>query len=290
MLLVSGAAASAMRGRSSPMALRSGASERVRSSAAEAAARRAARHRSCGDTEHRAPRWRCATLFTAPSAATPPLPASSAAHPPHRYLILPTRAPSARLPSSPPPSPGLPPRYGGWQPGGAPRDAVLYARRDGAARPSAPVRGATRCRPPPFLHPSPPPLPHHPRRCCPSRRRSTLSDGVVLVSSRRQQQQQQQQQHGEQQQQQQQQQQQHGEQQQQDAANAARGPHHHHGQGSSQAIARTSSSGWRHPQEAANLLIPTTCRRCATVSPPSHSVGPCWVQRGGAPTITFIYR
>ena len=140
MLLVSGAAASAMRGRSSPMALRSGASERVRSSAAEAAARRAARHRSCGDTEHRAPRWRCATLFTAPSAATPPLPASSAAHPPHRYLILPTRAPSARLPSSPPPSPGLPPRYGGWQPGEAPRDAVLYARRDGAARPSAPPR------------------------------------------------------------------------------------------------------------------------------------------------------
>ena len=103
--LVGGAAASAMRGRSSPMALRSGASERVRSSAAEAAARRAARHRSCGDTEHRAPRWRCATLFTAPSAATPPLPASSAAHPPHRYLILPTRAPSARLPSSPPRSP-----------------------------------------------------------------------------------------------------------------------------------------------------------------------------------------
>ena len=61
-------------------------------------------------------------------------------HPPHRYLILPTRAPSARLPSSPPPSPGLPPRYGGWQPGEAPRDAVLYARRDGAARPSAPPR------------------------------------------------------------------------------------------------------------------------------------------------------
>ena len=49
-------------------------------------------------------------------------------------------------------------------------------------------------------------------------------------------------------------------------------------------------AGRRHPQEAANLLIPTTCRRCATVSPPSHSVGPCWVQPGGAPTITFIYR
>ena len=92
-----GAAASAMRGRSSPMALQSGACERVRCSAAEAAARRAARHRSCGDTEHRAPRWRCATLFTAPSAASPPLPASSAAHPPLRCswspLALPSHAP-----------------------------------------------------------------------------------------------------------------------------------------------------------------------------------------------------
>ena len=162
-----GAAASAMRGRSSPMALQSGACERVRCSAAEAAARRAARHRSCGDTEHRAPRWRCATpmpvLTATVATATPPLPASSAAHPPHRYLILPTRAPLSRTSPS--------------QPHASPTPRRRQRRLSRQARLLHPSSPPSCCPPPPPLQwrlprwasapcrrPPLPPRPHHRHR------------------------------------------------------------------------------------------------------------------------------
>ena len=87
-----------------PRARRCTPPEHVRSSAAEAAARRAAVTAAAATPS---------TVLRAGDARHLPLPASSAAHPPHRYLILPTRAPSARL---------------------------RAARRDGAARPSAPPR------------------------------------------------------------------------------------------------------------------------------------------------------